>query len=75
MMAYANSLPRTEAGSLNRPVTIRTKPDFGHPRTGGTALLLSTTTKLFVINLIPQHDPQANAQLVRHRDPRFPQPF
>ena len=53
MMTYANSLRRREAGSLiNRTVTIRTKPRFKHPRTDGTALLLSTTTELFVIDLI-----------------------
>src|SRR6516165_11092457 len=74
MMTYANSLPRREAGSLiNRPVTTRTIPDFRHPRTGSTALLLSATTELLVIDLVPQHDPQANAQLARHRHARFPQ--
>src|SRR5215467_9764903 len=57
--------PRREAGSLiNRPVTIRTKPDFRHPRTGGTALYLPSTTELVVINLIPQHDPQANPEVL-----------
>jgi len=41
-------------------VTFRTIPRFWHPRTGVTAflLLLSTTTELVVLNLIPQHDPQ-----------------
>jgi hypothetical protein len=59
-MTYANSLPRREAGSLiNRPVTMRTKPDFGHPRTDSTALLLSTTTEPLVVDLTVQHDPQA----------------
>ena len=43
---------------INRPVTVRTIPDFKHPRTGCTAvLLLSATTELLVINLVPQHDP------------------
>jgi len=37
-------------------------------------LLLSTTTELLVIDLIAQHDPQANAQLARHHHARFPQP-
>jgi len=66
-----------EAGSLiNRPVTIRTIPRFWHPRTGCTALLLlPTTTELFIINLVPQHDPQSDPELARHRDTRFPQPF
>jgi hypothetical protein len=76
MMAYANSLLRREAGSLiNRSVTICTIPDFRHPRTGSTALLLSTTTELFVVDLIAQHDPQTNAQLARHCHARFPQPL
>src|SRR6516225_10180356 len=58
MMTYANSLPRREAGSLiNRSVTICTKRRFAHPRIGSTALLLSTTIELFVVNLIAQHDP------------------
>src|SRR5215470_18630291 len=66
--------PRREAGSLiNRTVTIRTKPRFKHPRTGGTALLLSTTTELFIIDLISQHDPQSNAQLARYCHARFSQ--
>jgi hypothetical protein len=44
---------------MNRPVTFRTIPRFWHPRTGITAvlLLLSATTELVVLNLIPQHDP------------------
>jgi len=53
---------RREAGLTNRTVTVRTKPDFKHPRTGGTTLLLSTTTELFIIDLIPQHDPQTDPQ-------------
>jgi hypothetical protein len=73
-MTYANSLARREAGSLiNRTVTTRTKPRFKHPRTGGTAVLLSTTTELLVIDLIAQHDPQANAQLACYRYTCFPQ--
>src|SRR5215831_20711455 len=76
MMTYANSLLKKGGGSLtNRPVTIRTKPRFKHPRTGSTALLLSTTTELFVVDLIPQHDPEANAQLARHRYARFSHPL
>jgi|HubBroStandDraft_2_1064218.scaffolds.fasta_scaffold216993_3 hypothetical protein len=61
-----------EAGSLiNRTLTMRSNPRFKHPRTDGTALLLSTTTELFIIDLIAQHDPQANAQLARHRHARL----
>jgi hypothetical protein len=38
---------RREAGGLiNRTVTVRTIADFRHPRTGITALLLSTICKL-----------------------------
>ena len=55
---------RREAGSLtNRTVTVRTKRRFRHPRTGGTALLLSTTTELLVIHWVPQQDPESNSQL------------
>jgi len=46
---------------INRPVTVRTIADFKHPRTGCTTLLLlSATTELFVVNLVPQHDPQSD---------------
>jgi len=55
---------RREAGSLtNRTVTVRTIPDFKHPRTDGTALLVPRTTELLVIDPIAQHDPQPDAQL------------
>src|SRR5580698_2635549 len=67
---------RREAGSLiNRTVTIHTIRDFKDPRTGGTALLLPTTTELLVIDLITQHDPQTNAQLAGCRHAGFPQPL
>src|SRR5258708_26282311 len=36
-------------------------------------LLLSTTTELVVLNLIPQHDPQSDSELASHRHTRFPQ--
>jgi hypothetical protein len=36
---------------------------------------LSTPTELFVVNLIPQPDPQPNAQLAPRRYPRFAHPF
>src|ERR1700759_2436582 len=65
---------RREAGSLiNRTVTIRTKPRFRHPRTDSTALLLSTTTELLIIDLVAQHDPQPDSQLARHRHARLAQ--
>src|SRR5580658_7938604 len=76
MMIYSNSLFSGEAGSLiNRPVTFRTIARFWHPRTGITAFLrlLSTTTELLVLNLIPQHDPQPDPQLARHRHTGLPQ--
>ena len=67
---------RREAGSLtNRTVTVRTIPDFKHPRTGCTALLLPATTEFLVIDLIAQHDPQTNAQLAGCRHAGFPQPL
>jgi hypothetical protein len=46
------------------------------PRTGYTALLhLPATAELFVINSVPQHNPQADPQLAGHRHTRFPQTF
>src|ERR1700686_3397609 len=78
MMSYSNSLLFREAGSLiNRPVTVRTIPRFWHPRTGFTAflLLLSTTTELVVLNLIPQHDPQSDPELASHGHTRLSQPL
>jgi hypothetical protein len=58
-------------------VTVRTIPRFWHPRTGITAfpLLLSTTTELVIVNLIPQHDPQPDLQFASHRRARLPQTF
>jgi hypothetical protein len=54
-------------------VTVRTIARCWHPRTGITAfLLLSTTTELVVLNLIPQHDPQPDPQLASHGHARFP---
>jgi len=61
-----------EGGLINRTMTIRTIADFRHPRTGSTALLLSTTTELFITDLVSQHDPQANPQLACHRHTRLP---
>jgi Nucleotidyl transferase AbiEii toxin, Type IV TA system len=49
------------------------QPRSRHPRTGGTALSLPTTTELLIIDLISQHDPQANPQLTRDRHTRLPQ--
>ena len=61
---------------INRPVTVRTIPDFKHPRTGCTTLLLlSATTELFIINLIPQHDPQSDPSLRATATRAFPRPF
>jgi hypothetical protein len=51
------------------------QPRSRHPRTDSTALLLSTTTELFVIDLIAQHNPETNTQLACHRYARFPQPL
>jgi hypothetical protein len=56
--------------------TVRTIPRFWHPRTGCTALLLLTATKeLLIINRIPQHDPQPDSELARHRYTCFSQTF
>src|ERR1700732_2220712 len=68
--------PRREAGSLiNRPVTRRTIVRSRHPCTGGTAvlLLLSTTTELVVLHLIPQHDPQSDPEFASYSHSRLPQ--
>src|ERR1700684_1636475 len=76
MMSYSNSLVLREAGRLiNRPMTFRTIRRFWHPHTGITAflLLLSTTTELVVLNLIPQHDPQSDSELASHGHTRLPQ--
>jgi len=78
MMSYANSLLFREAGSLiNRTVTLCTIARIWHPRTGCTAflLLLSSSTELVVINLVPQHDPESDSQLASYCDPRLSQPF
>ena len=78
MMSYSNSLLFREAGSLiNRPVTVRTIARFWHPRTGITAflLLLSTTTELVVLDLIPQHDPQPDPEFACHGHARLPETF
>lgn len=61
---------------INRSVTVRTIPDFKHPRTGcTTSVLLSATTELFVLNLVPQHDPQSDPELAGYRHARSPQTF
>jgi hypothetical protein len=61
---------------INRSVTVRTIPDFKHPRTGCTTLvLLSATTELFVVNLVPQHDPQSDPELAGYRHALSPQTF
>src|SRR5580704_12747600 len=66
--------PCREAGSLiNRPVTRRTIVRSRPPCTGTTVflLLLSTTTELVVLHLIPQHDPQPNPEFASDRHSRL----
>ena len=43
----------------------RTLSRFRHPGSAGAAvlLLLSTTTELVIVTLVPQHDPQPNPKL------------
>src|SRR6202040_3478212 len=61
---------------LTRSLQSRTTVVSRHPRMGFPLLRqLSTPTELFVVNLIPQHDPQPNAQLARRRHPRLAHPF
>ena len=56
--------PRRAGRLINRTVTVRTIRDVKHPRTGcTTVVLLSATTELFVVNLVPQHDPQSDPEL------------
>ncbi len=37
--------------------------------------LLSAAAELFVVNLVAQHDPQADTQFVRRCNPRLAHPF
>jgi hypothetical protein len=37
--------------------------------------LLSAAAELFVVNLVTQHDPQADTQFVRGCNPRLAHPF
>jgi hypothetical protein len=37
--------------------------------------LLSAAAELFVVNLVAQHDPQADTQFVRGCNPRLAHPF
>src|SRR5262249_36622399 len=67
-----------EAGSLiTLPVTFRTIARLRHPRHRPHRFLLylSATTELWIINLIPQHDPQPDPQLAGQRHPRLPHTF
>ena len=78
MMSFSNSLFLKGAGSLiNRSVIVRTIARLWHPRTGSTVFLahLSATTEFVVINLIPQHDPQADPEFASDGHSGLPQPL
>ena len=48
-----------------------------HPRTGITVFLLhlSTTTELFIVNLVPQHDPESDPKFASYGNPGLSQTF
>lgn len=51
--------------------------EFRHSRTGTTVFLtpLSATTELFIVNLVPQHDPEPDPEFASYGNPGFPQTF
>src|SRR2546430_3796386 len=78
MMTYSNSphSGRRVAYSVTRSLQCRTTVVIWHSRMGFPALPpLSAATELFVVNLVAQHDPQADTQFVRRRNPRLAHPF
>jgi hypothetical protein len=67
---------REVGGLINRPMTVRTEPRFRHSHhRPHRLLLLSATTELQVINLVPQHDPHPDPQLACHGHTCFAQTF
>src|SRR2546422_5657925 len=78
MMTYSNSphSGRRVAYSVTRSLQCRTTVVIWHSRMGFPALpLLSAAEELFVVNLVAQHDPQADSQFARRRNPRLALPF
>src|SRR3979411_2681558 len=78
MMTYSNSphSGRRVDYSVARSLRCRTTVVIWHSRMGFPALpLLSAAAELFVINLVAQHDPQADTQFVCRRNPRLAHPF
>src|SRR5207245_9438855 len=78
MMTYSNSphSGRRVAYSVTRSLQCRTTVVIWHSRMRCPALpLLSAAAELFVINLVAQHDPQADTQFVCRRNPRLAHPF
>ena len=78
MMTYSNSphSGRRVAYSVTRSLQCRTTVVIWHSRMGFPALpLLSAAAELFVVNLVAQHDPQADTQFARRRNPRLAHPF
>src|SRR5258708_40245822 len=66
MMTYSNSphSGRRVAYSVTRSLQCRTTVVIWHSRMGFPALpLLSAAAELFVVNLVAQHDPQADTQV------------
>jgi hypothetical protein len=59
--------------SLRTMMTYANTTAFQPFPAGGTAVLLSTTTELLIIDLVSQHNPQTNTQLACHRHTRLPE--
>src|SRR5437867_10296609 len=74
MMTYSNSphSGRRVAYSVTRSLQCRTTVVIWHSRMGFPALpLLSAAAELFVVNLVAQHNPQADTQFALFRLRRF----
>ena len=67
---------RRVAYSVTRSLRCMTTVEIWHSRMGFPALpLQSAAAELVVVNLVAQHDPQANTQFVRRRNSRLAHPF
>ena len=78
MMTYSNSphSGRRVAYSVTRSLRCMTTVEIWHSRMRFPALpLQSAAAELVVVNLVAQHDPQANTQFVGRRNSRLAHPF
>src|SRR5499427_9972228 len=70
------SLSQRVAYSVTRSLQCRTTVESRHSRMGFPFLPQpSAATELFVVDLVAQHDPQANSKFAGGRDPRFAHSF